>query len=163
VRKDRAKREAQKGKVSMTTYRWEQAHEPMTVDVREGLLQMRRVLLVLAWLPNRRRKAAPIGFDGLANELDIRCGNRDIEEFTKSSLEEFLPTLETYRQICNEAMAYPASQWIEEMRQSWEDDLLPESATFFNVKWMEDQAASIVNTIEEDLQQAFGDGHTLSL
>jgi hypothetical protein len=147
----------------MTTYRWEQAHEPMPVDVREGLLQIRRTFLVLAWLPNRRSEVAPKGFDGLANELDSRCGNRDIMEFTKFSLEEFLPTLESYRQLCNEAMAWPAAQWIEEMRQSWEDDLLPESTVLFDDKWMAMQAETIVDTIEEDLQQAFGEGHTLSL
>jgi len=147
----------------MTTYQWEQAHEPMPSEVRDNLIEIRKAILVLAWLPNRRSEAAPKGLDGLASELDKRCGSQSISDFISEYLQEQLPTLEEFRKSCNEAMAYPAASWIEEIRQSWEDETTVDISSEISADWLETQAELIRVTIEEDLQQAFGDGHRMSL
>ena len=146
----------------MTTYQWEQPHEPMPPEVRDSLLDIRKDLLVLSWLPDRRTSPAPTGLGGRAAEMESTIGDRNFTEYAEQYLLEHSRTLEDLRTRCNEASAFPAASWLEEIRQGWEDELEP-SDKEIDVEWLDSQAELIFVTIDEDLQQAFGEGHRLSL
>jgi len=134
----------------------------MPDDVRESLLNIRKILLVLAWIPDRYDIGPPKGLDGLANELSKLIVREQFVDFMTKRIELIAEQLDNHQLECSEVGAYPAQQELDMFRQLLLDGPMDDVPVEEIPEWLEDQAEKLIEIVEFDLQQAFGSGHTLS-
>lgn len=160
----------------MTTQQWDQDHPPMPEEIRNELLEHRNRLAIFANMldPNLEKEEPiinPVEHSDLIRQLVSEraiSGNRTtVWVFNQTA--DMVNRLDEMQMECSRAKAFPAQGTIEKLRQQLDDAAFPlhddadESQVESIALELRKMAVEIVDLIEEDLQQAFGEGHRMSL